>query len=58
MIQNAVTGEQSDRHFDASYGSHFVKQQQGDLSCAFKMVNLVYNGFVNPVIGKEMCSTF
>jgi len=45
MIQKAVTGEQSDRHVDASYGSHFVKHQQSDLSCAFKMADLVYNGF-------------
>jgi len=48
MIQKAVTGEQSDRHFDASYGSHFVKQQQIDLSCAFRMVDLIT--FVIPVV--------
>jgi hypothetical protein len=57
MIQKAVTGEQSDRSVDASYGSHFVKQQQSDLSCAFEMADLVYNGFVNPVSDKEISST-
>ena len=35
----------ADRQVVASYGSHFVKQQQSDLSCAFKMADLVYNGF-------------
>jgi hypothetical protein len=58
MIQKAVTAEQSDRHVDAIYGSHFVKQRQSDLSCAFKMADLVYSGFVNPVSDKEICSKF
>ena len=58
MIQKAVAAEQSDRHVDASYGSHFVKQQQSGLSCAFKMVDLVCNGFVNPVSDQVICSIF